>query len=132
MFEYLCEDSKDMESLPDRVLLALLVEHHVPPYEPSWKDPGEYVYSYYMTGLGLEPGEKHDTWKRVGFWRASIQRSHKVRDEQSTEHKGKTEINHLHSSNSDQDEAARSTCKQHESGVFLRFKGDKMETITLV
>jgi hypothetical protein len=61
---YYCDDPSELETHPENILLAVIVE--------SQELPERDNFVYNIAGLGLQAGEEDGTWKRHGFWRASV------------------------------------------------------------
>lgn len=97
-FEYRCDDLEHVESLPCSTFLALLVEELSSPSQSRSRWSGQTTEIYQMTGLGLEPAGKNGTWKRVGSWRALVERHSDILDNssltgtQSTVHEGRKSL----------------------------------------
>jgi hypothetical protein len=93
--EYRYDHSHYEESPPDSVVLALLVEELERPFGfPS----GRTTEVCRMTGIGLEPGEKHGTWRRVGSWKGVVEVQY-FETTLSIEHEGRSETGYLKSFN---------------------------------
>lgn len=68
---YYCDDLHEIRHDPGHVVLALVVEWR------SFRDKSDSNEAY---GIGLRPGPQTGTWKRHGFWRYEVMRTHEGHD----------------------------------------------------
>jgi hypothetical protein len=126
---YYCDDPDDIETPPDNILLALLLEETLPclPSE-TWEwdaDPTEEIH--WLSGLGLQPGKGRDTWKRHGYWEAYVIQSQKDYEEVDTSNQFWYPPQWKKPGDWDVQEPGR-----EEDSVFLHLEGVKREALTLV
>jgi hypothetical protein len=119
------DDSLEYKEAPTTIVLALLVEGR----EPHGRFPGEFFNR--CEGLALSQQTEDNTWKRIGHWRLTYNKKtseSRAEELDSPEIRDDTQALYANEHNPEANARRRSG----EESMFLRMKGAKRETLTLV
>jgi hypothetical protein len=126
-YQYRYDDPSEAEKLPTTVVLALLVEDfQMPQLHRQWM--------HHCAGLTLRRQTEDDTWKRTGHWNLGAYDYHDPPKFDISISADATEDTQAAYTSEDVLEADAKTGSSGPSkeSMFLRMKGAKMETLTLI